>query len=279
MPSGADLARRRVMRRFLSLAPLLLLLAGACAPAATRPEAPRNVHPGFDVSVYPGEAAMRAWRQDSPYRWVGYYLPAPCHRDASWSGTRETLERIGWGIAVLYVGQQAFEGPPPDTARMAGRPVVCSRTLLTPERGRADAQDAVARARGEGFAPGSIVYLDVERMRAVPDSMLAYYRAWTDELLRDGTFLPGTYAHQANAAQLLAAARMSFAQAGRTETPPFWIAGGTGFSLDQPPYALGLAYARIWQGTFDVERTWGGVRLRIDENVADRPSPSTPSSP
>lgn len=264
------------MRSYLAPAALLLSLAAGCAPAATGPSAPRNVHPGFDAAVFPGEAAMRRWREASPYRWTGYYLPAPCHRDASWSGTRELLERSGWGIAVLYVGQQAFEGPPPDTAQMGGRPVLCSRTLLTPERGLADARDAVARARAEGFATGSTVFLDVERMHVVPDSMLAYYRAWTDELLRDGTYLPGTYAHQANAAALFASARAAYAQAGRTDTPPFWIAGGSGFSLDQPPYAVGLAYARIWQGALDVDRTWGGVRLRVDENVADRASPSAP---
>lgn len=271
------------MRRFH--APLLLLLAAACAPVAARPggpagpRAPANVHPGFDASVYPGEAAMRTWRQESPYRWTGYYLPSPCHRDASWSGARAALERMGWGIAVLYVGQQAFEDAPVAGAQQPGGPVVCSRTLLSAERGRGDARDAVARASAEGFAPGTVVFLDVERMRAVPESMLAYHAAWTEELLRDGSYLPGTYAHQANAAQLFAAARAVYLAAGRADTPPFWIAGGTRFGLDQPPYAVGLPYARVWQGAFDVDRTWGGVRLRIDENTADRPSPSAPAAP
>jgi len=257
---------------------LPLIAAAACAPStAPRGPSPRgaNVHPGFDAQVYPGEAAMRAWRQASPYRWVGYYLPAPCHRDTSWSGARAALEGMGWGIAILYVGQQAFEGaPPPDTT--SGRPIVCSRMLLTPERGRADAQDAVARARGEGFAAGSVIFLDVERTRTVPDSLLAYHDAWTGEVLRDGAYVPGTYAHQANAAQLFAAARAAFERAGRTDSPPFWVSGGSGFSLDQPPYAAGLPYARVWQGVLDADRTWGDVHLRVDENVADRPSPSAP---
>lgn len=258
---------------------LLLAFAAACASgptAATRPSpSAANVHPGFDAAVYPGEAAMRAWRESSPYRWVGYYLPAPCHRDASFSGARAALERMGWGMAVLYVGQQAFEGAaPPDTA--SGRPIVCSRTLLTPERGVADARDAVTRTRGEGFAAGSVIFLDVERMRTVPDSMLAYYDAWIGEVLRDGSYLPGTYAHQANAAQLHAAARAAYERVGRTETPPFWVAGGTGFALDQPPYAVGLPYARVWQGVLDADRTWGDVSLRVDENVSDRPNPSAP---
>src|SRR5690349_21330073 len=40
--------------------------------------APRAAHAGFDTRVYPGEAALRTWKQRSPYEWVGYYLPAPC---------------------------------------------------------------------------------------------------------------------------------------------------------------------------------------------------------
>ncbi len=263
-----------------AILPVLLLLAGACASSSARPAGGTraDVHPGFDLSIYPGETALRAWRQASPYRWVGYYLPSPCHRDASWSGRRAAIEGMGWGTAVIYVGQQAFEDAAPDTAPRT-TPIVCSRTLLTPERGVADARDAIARARGEGFAAGSVVYLDVERMRTIPQAMLTYYGAWTAELLRDGTYVPGTYAHQANAAPLFAAARAAYAQAGRRETPPFWIAGGRAFTLDQPPYAVGLPYARVWQGIINVDRTFGGVALRVDENTADRASPSAPLAP
>jgi hypothetical protein len=259
------------------LAALALLLAG-CAPTLPRPGRP-DVHPGFDLGRYPGEAALRAWRQASPYRWVGYYLPAPCHRDPSWVGTRPTLERLDWGMAVLYVGQQAFEDQPPPGADRPPETVVCSRTLLTAERGRADAQDAIARTRAEGFPPGSTVFLDVERMRRLPEAMAAYYGAWQVELLRDGRYLPGTYAHRDNASALFALAQGAYQQAGRTETPPFWVAGGPGFALDQPPWASGFPFAEVWQGALDVQRTWGGVTLQVDENVSRRPSPSAPRGP
>src|SRR5207302_11448240 len=44
-------------------------------------------HLGFDTFAYPGDDAMRAWlTADKPYRWVGYYLSAPCHTDSSWEG-------------------------------------------------------------------------------------------------------------------------------------------------------------------------------------------------
>ena len=261
-------------KRWSGLAALLLL--SACATAPTQPARGGGVgaFAGFDTSVFPGDALLRAWRASSPYRWIGFYLPAPCHRETSWVGKRPVLEGMGWGIAVLYVGQQAFEA---DTARPdpAG-PILCSRTLLSAERGRADAADAVQRALGEGFAPGTVVYLDVEPMRQIPPGMVAYYEAWTRELIRDGRYTPGTYAHRNNAGALYALAGPIFRAAGRSETPPFWIAGGAGFSLDQRAYGSGFPYAAIWQGTLDVDRSWGGFTLRIDENVANRLSPSAP---
>jgi hypothetical protein len=55
-----------------------------------------------------------------------------------------------------------------------------------------------------------------------------------------------------------------------------WVAGGAGFTLDRAPEAAGVPFADVWQGALDVERTWGGVTLTVDENVARRPSPSAP---
>jgi hypothetical protein len=256
----------------------LLLTLGACAGPATSPTPRQPVYAGFDTSIYPGDAVARRWADESPYHWIGYYLPAPCHRETSWVGKRTTLEAMGWGIAILYVGQQAFEGAaPPDSAN--GQPIICSRTLLTAEQGRRDAQDAMAQAQREGFAPGSVIYLDVESMRVIPDSMRIYYDAWQREVLTDGRFVPGTYAHQRNAVALHGMAETAFRSAGRTETPPFWVAGGSQFSLDRPPWSIGLPFVRIWQGALDVDRSWAGSTLRVDENVATSPSPSAPPAP
>ena len=69
-------------------------------------------HLGFDTGIYPGDETMRAWRATAPYKWVGYYLPAPCHKDDSWSGKRTELTEMGWGLAVIYVGQQTWSGVP-----------------------------------------------------------------------------------------------------------------------------------------------------------------------
>jgi len=234
-------------------------------------------YPGFDTARYPGESLLRAWRGASPYRWIGYYLPAPCHRETSWVGARPTLDRLGWGIAIIYVGQQAF--PADTTAPAPTGPVVCSRSLLTADRARADAADAVARALSEGFARGSVIFLDVEYMDDLPPDMAEYYRVWTEEVLRDGRYLPGTYGHRLNAGELYTVARGVFQRAGRTDTPLFGIAGGGGFTLEERPFGSGFPYAIVWQGLLDVNRTWGGATLRIDENVSFRVSPSAPREP
>jgi hypothetical protein len=265
-----------------SLLPIALaLVLGACtrAPALPSGPVPRPTpagHPGFDTGRYPGESALRAWFGASPYRWVGYYLPSPCHRDASWSGTRATVEGIGWGTAILYVGQQAFENQTPNDTLPPER-ILCSRSLLTTEQARIDAADAVARAAAEGFAPGSVIFLDVEPMREIPAAMEIYYQGWYDAVLADGRFRPGTYAHRSNAAALFALAQAAYLLAGRRESPPFWVSGGTGFALEQAPASSGFPFAEVWQGSLDVRRGYAGTTILIDENVAARPSPSAPS--
>src|SRR3954462_6091332 len=73
-------------------------------------------HMGFDTGTYPGDKAMLAWRTGgAPYEWTGYYLPSPCHPDEGWSGKREALTSMGYGLAVIYVGQQRW-------GRMPGAP-------------------------------------------------------------------------------------------------------------------------------------------------------------
>ena len=70
-------------------------------------------HLGFDTYKYPGDEVMLAWRHSEvPYEWVGYYLPAPCHKGRTWMGKRERLASMGWGMAVIYVGQQTWNQAP-----------------------------------------------------------------------------------------------------------------------------------------------------------------------
>lgn len=283
---------------------LAAALAAACAPpagggggATTIPgPTPRAAagFAGFDTGIYPGDAAMRAWRQASPYVWVGYYLPAPCHRDASWAGKREALVGMGWGTAVIYLGQQDWAAMPnrpaaPDSAARADSaaasdsaaavpapPPACSAIHLTTPRGATDAADAAARTAAEGFPAGTVIYLDVERVTTVSPALAEYVRAWVSGVLADGRYTPGIYVHRLNADPVAIATRAAYAARGRANDPPFWVTSSTGFALELPPSGSGVPYASVWQGPLDVRETYGGTTLQIDANVADTRSPSAP---
>jgi len=236
---------------------------------------------GFDTHSYPGDRAMRRWKDASPYAWVGYYLPAaPCHASTSWAGRRETLDEMGWGMAVIYVGQQTWDGvaaPSVSHARrqLAAEGRACHKSFVTAERGNAEAEDAVATTEAEGFARGTVIFLDVEYMDRTHQRMVDYARAWVREVLADGRYRPGVYVHTRNAETLYAMVRDEYAAAGLDEEPPFWVAGGERFAPSKKPQQVGHAFASLWQGVLDVHQTWGGVRLPIDVNVAAVPSPSS----
>ena len=269
-------------------------------------------HLGFDTYAYPGDKAMLAWRDDKvPYEWVGYYLPsAPCHKGESWSGKRQTLSDMGWGMAVIYVGQQVWSGTPRGKVvrtkwvtkrvktyrRVNGKRVAryvrkkvpvktvtygraqpgetCSTHLVSGSRGRRDADDAIKRAVNEGFPRGTVVFLDIERMDRTPTAMREYYKEWTERMLEDGTYRPGYYVHTHNANLIYRDVASVFVDAGRLDEPPFWIASGRGFSTEKEPTEVGHDFAKVWQGMLDVVRTHNGVKLPIDINVAAVPSPS-----
>jgi len=268
-------------------------------------------HLGFDTFAYPGDDAMQAWATaEKPYKWVGYYLSAPCHNDDSWEGKRATLSTMGWGMAVIYVGQQTWGRTPGQKVQVTryitkrvrqvktrnGKRVVsyvkkrvpvkvlvvpraspnasCSSQFVTAARGTADANDAVAKTAAEGFAKGTVIFLDIERMESVPRSMREYYAAWTRRVLEDGRFRPAYYAHSFNADLIYGDVKQVLAAAGVSAEPPFWIASERGFSVDKAPTEVGHAFAQVWQGVLDVVETHNGVRLPIDVNVARLPSPS-----
>ena len=285
------------MRRIVAIT--LLAALGACGSDSPTgviiPDPPTNntpaAFPGFDTSIYPGDAAMTAWRYPaSPYYWVGYYLTAPCHRDVTWTGKYSTLKGLGWGVAALYVGQQdwtqipqsivvrgarASESPIGESAR-SQQLVVCSASLLSADQGTAEAADAIAKLAADGFPAGSTVFLDVEYVSAVTPPLLEYYRAWIAGILKDGRYKPGIYAAKFNVTTLRVAALDAYKAAGSTADPPFWIASSSGFSIMQAPSGVGLDYAKLWQGGYDLTQTYGGATLFIDANVAAAKSPSAP---
>jgi hypothetical protein len=260
-------------------------------------------HLGFDTNVYPGDRAMKAWKRSTEYEWVGYYLSAPCHSDDSWMGKRAHLVSKGWGLAVIYVGQQTWGRsykPVTTTKRVRvattrhGKrhfvtrtmkrtstiPVAtsntghCSASFVNSAQGAIDARDAIASTAREGFPPGTVVFLDVEFMDVLPRRMRDYYRAWARTMLADGRYRPGIYAHTTNAATIYDDIGDEYDAAGVPGDPPFWIAGKGRFAPGRLPTEVGHEFATAWQGMLDVVRTHDGVKLPVDISVASVASPS-----
>jgi hypothetical protein len=241
-------------------------------------------HLGFDTHTYPGDKTMRAWKTaaNAPYSWVGYYLVSPCHKDASWSGKRESLTGMGWGLAAVYVGQQTWgRTPKPLTskrlAQLTKQKSSCNADFLTADRGVVDGKDAIARTGAEGFAPRSIVFLDIERMEKMPPAMRDYYRAWARTLLQDGRYLPGVYVHAWNAQTVHDDLKAEFLAAGVKDEPRVWVATGHGFDESKSPKDVGFTFAGMWQGMIDVARAVADIKLPVDVNVSSWVSPSDPA--
>lgn len=269
-----------------------LIIAAALAACEDAPTAPRerppeyDGFPGFDISIYPGDAALNAWkRPSSPYHWVGYYLAAPCHRDSTWLGRHTALRNAGWGTAIIYVGQQDWRYIPnrlPSFSRayalaLGASAATCSSSLLTAEQGMLEGEDAATKTAREQVSLGSTIFLDVEYVSSVDPALTTYVRAWVRAVLEDGRYRAGIYTARSNALAIRTAALQGYADAGRSDAPAFWIAATSsslGFSLYRHPTDVGYDFASVWQGRLDVPVTWNGITLRIDENVASTPSPS-----
>ena len=255
-------------------------VTGQDAPMAS--EATDGRFLGFDTHTYPGDEKMRAWKNapNAPYRWVGFYLPgAPCHKGTSWGGKRETLQQMGWGLAVVYVGQQTW-GRTPKTltpaqmARHRKRGVTCNADFISAGRGVTEGQDAIRIAKAEGFVQGRVIFLDIERMERIPGKMRDYYRAWVATVLRDGYYQPGIYVHKHNAEEVYRDVKALFLEAGIQREPRFWVASARDFSPDKAAKDVGHEFAGMWQGVIDVVREVANVALPIDINVSNWPSPS-----
>jgi hypothetical protein len=220
---------------------------------------------GFDTSGYPTDARMHMWKTSAPYVFTGYYLHAPCHGDRGWMGHRAALRAMGWNLVPIYVGQQVAGVSP------------CKSSVLTTAQGRTDAQDCVKTMTAEGFPNGCFVYLDVERSDLFPSTMRDYISAWVPELVAGG-FGPGVYCHKHNAPDVRATVLAALA-ASPTVKSRFWIVGGATGDFDAPgsrPTGSGIAFADMWQRPVPIDRTFGGVKINIDEDLATVRDPAAP---
>jgi hypothetical protein len=222
---------------------------------------------GFDTSGYPGDSHMNTWKQSSPYGFVAYYLKAPCHHNAGWMGHRAALTGMGWNLLPVYVGQQVAGVSP------------CTSSILTAAQGTIDGNDAATIMAAEAFPNGTFVYLDVERTDTFPIPLRDYITAWVAKIAA-GDFRPGVYCHKHNADDVRAAVLAGLAGSPAI-TPRFWIVGGVTAQFNiktSKPTDVGVTFADLWQCPASVNKTFGGITIGIDEDIAQSADPAAPDA-
>src|SRR5580700_6166490 len=202
-------------------------------------EGERVAYLGFDRNEYPGDAALLALRKT--FSFSGYWLtPPPREKKNTWVGKKKSLEVQGFGFLLLARGRES-------AAIDSG----------AEENGIADAREGGRGANREGFAAGSIVFLDVEEGGRLPPQFHSYLRAWADELVRQG-FRPGVYCsgipvNDGNGHKIVTADDIQTNKG--SQDIAFWVFNdmcppslGCRTSSGLPvPAKSGVAYATVWQ--------------------------------
>lgn len=158
------------------VAAALLLALGAQVPAPSATAGRPSFYLGFDRNFYPGDDALPMLRKT--FAFTGYWLsPPPGERTNTWKGKRKLLFSHGFGFLALYRGRTSGELQNEAAAR---------------KKGSQDARSAAASAKAEGFAPGTIIFLDVEEGGRLSAAYHAYLRSWIKSLAHAG-FRAGVY--------------------------------------------------------------------------------------
>ena len=196
---------------------------------------------GFDRNEYPGDAALPLLRKS--FSFASYWLsPPPGEKTNSWIGKRSAMQAQGFGFLLLYQGRTSGQLP-------------YKKDSI--EAGVADAHAAAAAARREGFAEGSVIFLDVEEGGRFFDGYHAYLRSWaeslTKEKFRPGIYCSGIVVDEGEGSTIISADDIR-AHIGATDVV-YWVYNDAcppspGCSVPQNPPALaasGVAYASVWQ--------------------------------
>ena len=240
------------------------------------PAAATNFHgKGFDTCAAPSEAAMAAWRANSPYRAVGIYIGGSdmaCAQPNLTSSWLTTEAAAGWHFIPMYVGPQATFGE-----------------LRKSPAGQANAAatDAVNQAKRLGFATKTPIYYDMEAyLPGQRGRALRFLSAWTTKLHALG-YSSGVYSSSASGISDLA--RQSGRGKYRMPDVIFDALWNGRADTQDSVYSPGQwgKHHRLHQYRANLVRTYGGTTMDIDRDFLDvnvsspapKPSPSPSPTP
>ena len=214
---------------------LFILFFALAVPGETIAQA---TYIGFDRNDYPGDANLKILRETFSY--TGYWLNNPPGENSnSWTGKRSALESAGFGYLVLFNGRL--------DKQLRRNPAALAQ---------ADAQEAIAAARREGFPARAIIFLDIEEGgRMLPEQKTYIYR-WVDAVnaagFRGGVYCSGIPAREDKDTTIVTANDIRANAQGRNIA--FWITNDScppspGCAIAQPPRPAqsGVQFADVWQ--------------------------------
>ena len=215
-----------------------LCIALALSQSSSAQESTRATYLGFDRNDYPGDANLQILRQT--FSFTGYWLNNPPDaKTNTWTGKRAKLASAGFGFLVLYNGRLDKELKRNPTAL-----------------GQLDAQAAVASVQREGFAAGTIIFLDIEEGGRMLPEQKAYIYAWVDTVnaagFRAGVYCSGIAAKEGKATVVTAddirqnaGGRQIVYFVTNDVCPP---SPGCAFPANAPkPSRSGIDFADVWQ--------------------------------
>ena len=221
----------------------LFLLLAMNARTSSQPanEDPPTAYLGFDRNIYPGDDALPILRKTFVYSsyWIS---PPPGEKINTWAGKRQLLQSQGFGFLVLYRGRESRELKTPTQAA---------------QKSAQDAADAIANAEKEGFAKGTVIFLDIEEGGRLPATYHAYLRAWSDALIKAG-YRPGVYCSAIPASEGKGVTILTSDDIHKnigTRELVYWVyndacppSPGCRTPKNPPPVAKsGVPYASVWQ--------------------------------
>jgi Domain of unknown function (DUF1906) len=176
----------RTIKPSLPILSIAVLAAALILPSCQKgeqpdsPELPPSAAPssylGFDLNIFPGDAALPILRKT--FAFGGYWLSPPLgEKTNTWTGKRESMRAQGFGFLLLYLGRGT-----------RGLKAEADAT----QKGVLDARSAASAAKCDGFALHSVIFLDIEEGGRLPTTYHAYLRAWAAELARAG-YRAGAY--------------------------------------------------------------------------------------
>lgn len=221
----------------------LVSLAPLAAPHHTRTLAPQiesSSFLGFDRNDYPGDAALPVLRKTFSFAsyWIG---PPPGESQSSWLGKRELLRKLGFGFVVLFNGPES----------RALKSAAAARQM-----GTKDAERAAILAKQEGFAKGTVIFLDIEEGGCLPAAYHEYLKSWSESLVRAnyrvGVYCSGIPVNEGHGVSITTSKDIQDHAVGREII--FWVfndvcppSPGCSFPANPPsPSRSGFA-AALWQ--------------------------------